>query len=1112
MKSVWTGTDIFKDILETVCSGLSPVHVCGQLDASGVSFVAELSQSLHRRILIVAPDGEIAARWVRDMKFFLAESGREMVSEDTGNREPAVRAEAAGRVILFPEFRGQETDAREDATIFRAHLNASLHRIQESDWGVAIVPASFLAVRMEDPGRFHSAFLELRSGADYRVHDLMNRLMESGYQRVMRVETPGDFAYRGGILDVYIPLYSLPVRIEFFGDEIVSIREFDALTQRSISRVKTVRISSAADTGQDIQKEPFFNRLSHWFGVDVITVWLDPDRIIHSLTHLIPGWSLPSGRSRLPGNPSILWDIVEDLSPSSTSAFMLPGRQISEFNGDYRAMVNAFRQWIHQGYDIIVVHHRETVRKVVSERLTVAEIELDDLPEIDRRQWRRLPQQEPVGVTFVTGMLSNGFLIESARLVCITERDIVGRKERQPWRRADDLEQGVSFQDLHPGDLVVHVNHGIGRYDGLHRLKVDGKERDFLLLRYADDQKLYLPVDRLNHIQKYQAASSARPPLDKIGGVTFEKRKKKVRESVLKLAAELLKLFSQREVVTGFSFPPDDAWQREFELGFEYEETPDQLRAIVDIKEDMQAARPMDRIVCGDVGYGKTEVAMRAAFKAAVAGRQVAVLVPTTILAQQHFRSFQKRFQPFPVKIAMLSRFLNDRDRTEVIKQIADGSVDVVIGTHALLADSVRFANLGLLIIDEEHRFGVKHKERLKQMRTKIDVLTLTATPIPRTLNMSLLGLREISLINTPPETRLPIRTHILKFNRERIREAILDEVNRGGQVFFVHNRVQSIGMLTDMLRKLVPEVRFAIAHGQMSETKLEAIMLQFLEKEFDVLVCTTIIESGLDISSVNTIIINRADQLGLAQLYQLRGRVGRDRYQAVALLLVPASRIIRDKARERLSAIKEAIELGSGFRLATRDLDLRGAGDLLGANQHGHISAVGFDMYCRMIREAVQDLRGEHVEDVPECDIRLPYELAIPQDYIEDPAERLELYRRFSFMRTTETLDALMYALRDRYGDPPAEVLHLAELTAIRITARVLSTTVLEYKNGMLIAEFHDTTPLKPETIMTLLVRTPNKFQFSPPRTLFIRLDAIRPDDLLRKTRDELEALVQIS
>lgn len=1112
MKLFWTDLELFNQ-LETSLrkSSRGPVAISGSAGAAGAALVAGLSARQKRPVLIVVKNAVEAVRWTKDLKFFSAEEGMELIDDSSTNNEPGVRSEASGRVILFPEYRQRNEDSDEARATFNAHLSASLHNLSQQDNPIAVAPVSFLAVRMADPKAVSDAAIEIRSGADINVRELMQKLVSFGFERGIRVEKPGEFAYRGGILDVYIPAYSLPVRIEFFGDEIVSIREFDALTQRSISRVKTVRISGAVRSSDETECQPVFSQINDWFGRNVQIIWMEPDALIEKLIESDASLLPSESRDDLPGDSPVFWDIIETTDIESDRRFPLPIAPVPEFKGDYRKMASQFRKWTDQGTRINVVYHRESVRKVVNERLAMADLDMDDPETWKNRRVvvERLAQD--AGVNYIAGTLSRGFHIPSAGIVYITERDIVGKKQRQPWQKRDDLQDAVSFQDLRPGDLVVHMDHGIGCYDGLHRLTVNGKPRDFLLLRYANDQKLYLPVDKLHLIQRYMSAGSTQPHLDKMGGVAFKKRQKKIKESVLKLAAELLKLFSRREVVNGFAFPSDDAWQREFELGFAYEETPDQMKAIIDVKGDMENTRPMDRIVCGDVGYGKTEVAIRAAFKAAVAGKQVAVLVPTTILAQQHFRSFQKRMKQFPLKISMLSRFLGARDKKEVLKQLAAGNIDIIVGTHALLADSVRFENLGLVIIDEEQRFGVKHKEKMKQIRTRVDVLTLTATPIPRTLNLALLGLREISLINTPPESRLPIDTRISKFDRKIIREAILREMERGGQVYFVHNRVQSIYAMAEMVRNLVPEARLCVGHGQMSESKLEKIMLNFLDKEFDVLVCTTIIESGLDIPSVNTIIINRADRLGLAQLYQLRGRVGRAQRQAYAHLLVPPTRVVTDKARERLTAIREAVELGAGFKLATRDLDIRGAGDILGANQHGHITAVGFDMYCKMIREAVQELKGVELEDIPECEIKLPCEMAIPEAYIEDPSMRLEIYRRFSATQSPEQVDVMMAGLKDQYGEPPVEMYVLAELTAVRIAARRLALTMLEFKNGAITATFHNSTPVKPDKIMSMLMKSPEKYQFNPPGTLFIRVQSISGNELVRKTRDELDTIVNL-
>ncbi|MGB4098776.1 MAG: transcription-repair coupling factor [bacterium] len=1110
MKDIWKNTQLFSDISMAFSKGIDRLSITGLIGSAGASLVAGLVNRFDRPVAVVVKDGEEARKWLKDIKFFLSEPGKEILSDQRSFSEPAIRTELAGRVILFPDFSDRSEKDPDAQAGFNAHAHASLHCLHYQKNPVAIVPASFLGIHTGDSRQFKEFGTHLLTGMEISIRSIIESLADMGYERVFRVEKPGEYAQRGGILDIFIPVYTLPVRIEYFGNEILSIREFDPLTQRSISRVNNVYLTNVVKQEPEIKKSTFYESLSDWFESEPVMFWIEPDSIIEILKACDSQIFQDINRRLLPGRPSIVGDIVTLGQVGNDGCFEMPISAVPEFNGDYRRLVQAFRKWTAENYQITVVYYRESLRKLVNERLVFDDEAFDEVLSDQPEKSHRSVKNGKL-IEFLPGELSRGFLLPEVGAVFITERDIVGLKRKQSWQRKEETEFALSFRDLSPGDLVVHVDHGIGRYDGLHRLSVAGKERDFLLLRYADEQKLYIPVDKLFLVQRYLSSSDTPPPLDRIGGTVWKTKKKKVHESVLRLAAELLDLFSRREVAQGFSFPADDLWHQEFDMGFEYEETPDQLLAIHQVKADMEKAKPMDRIVCGDVGFGKTEVAMRAAFKAASGGKQVAVLAPTTILTQQHFRSFQKRFERFPIKIAMLSRFLTARDKKNVLKGIADGTVDIVIGTHAILGGEVHFKDLGLLIIDEEHRFGVRHKEKLKKMRASIDVLTLTATPIPRTMNMALLGLREISLINTPPDARRPIKTKIVKFDRSLIRQAILEEINRGGQVYFVHNRVQSIAAVAEMLKKLVPEAKFEISHGQMKESELEKVMLRFLEKEFDVLICTTIIESGLDIPSVNTIIINRADKLGLAQLYQLRGRVGRDRYQAYAWLMVPSSGKIASKAMQRLTAIHQALELGAGFGLATRDLDIRGAGDILGHNQHGHISAVGFEMYCRLIKDAVKEIKGEISLESEECDIRIPSEMAIPEEYIERPAARLEVYRRFSNANDWEQINQILQNLKDQYGDPPDAVETIAYIAGIRICANRLSISKIDYKSGAVTAVFRETTPLQPETMLELIAKKPNLYRFIPPHSLVINLDGQKSDDLVRKAHYALQKICSL-
>jgi transcription-repair coupling factor (superfamily II helicase) len=652
--------------------------------------------------------------------------------------------------------------------------------------------------------------------------------------------------------------------------------------------------------------------------------------------------------------------------------------------------------------------------------------------------------------------ISSGFGLLEAGLWFLSDSEIFHRAlSRKKSRRFKEGIALSSYQSLQPGDYVVHIDYGIGRYRGLQTIMVDGRKRDCLLIFYAGDDKLYVPIEEFTRVQKFAGKEGA-PALSRLGTGAWEKVKARAKKAIMDMAEELISLYAKRQALPGHQFPPDSQWQKELEASFPYEETPDQEKVIDDIKADMMRTVPMDRLVCGDVGYGKTEVAIRAAFKAVESGKQVAVLVPTTILAQQHLNTFRERMAQFPVRIDMLSRFKAPKDAGAVKMGIKNGAIDIVIGTHMLLQKNIEFKDLGLLIIDEEHRFGVAHKEKIKHLKTQIDSLTLTATPIPRTLQLSLLGARDMSIINTPPRDRLPIVTEVALFNDRVVFEAIERELARGGQIFFVHNRVESIDAIYRYLKKLLPTVDIAVGHGQMPERTLERVMMDFLNKKHQVLLATTIIESGLDIPSVNTIIINRADKLGLAQLYQLRGRVGRSPRRAYAFLLVPPLKMLTEKARKRLRAIEEFTELGSGYHLALRDLEIRGAGNILGAQQHGFVEEIGFDMYCRLLEEAVAEIKhGGAAPEKVEMKIQTDLDLFLPESYVDDPDLRVDLYRSLSDISDIEKLSSFAEELKDRFGAFPEAVQNLLNLTETRIIAGKLGVRKLAFRNGDLSLEF---------------------------------------------------------
>ena len=677
----------------------------------------------------------------------------------------------------------------------------------------------------------------------------------------------------------------------------------------------------------------------------------------------------------------------------------------------------------------------------------------------------------PEPLAILVGGAHVGFECPGLGLVCLTETELFGH--RRTMRRRPTYQRGTTiaaFTDLAPGDLVVHVEHGIGRYAGLVTLAVDGTPADYLLLEYAEGARLYLPVQRMAAVTKYAGSGDAAPRLDKLGATTWQRTKDSVRASLREMAQDLLRLYAERQVVEGLAVAADTPWQHEFEAAFPFEETPDQLESIRQVKADLERRQPMDRLVCGDVGYGKTEVAMRAALKVALDGRQVAILVPTTILAEQHWNTFRERFTPYPVRVEMLSRFRSPARQKTVLAGLAAGTVDVVIGTHRLLSKDVAFKDLGLLVVDEEHRFGVAHKERLKQLRKAVHVLTLTATPIPRTLSMAMAGIRDLSVIESPPADRLAVETVVCRFDPQVIKEAIERELGRGGQVFVVHNRIQSLPTLVRLIQRLVPRARVAIAHGQLREATLERTMLDYVGGAYDVLVATAIIESGLDIPASNTIIINRADRLGLAQLYQLRGRVGRDRLQAYAYLLIPADGRVDETAAKRLRVVQELTALGSGLKVALRDMEIRGAGNLLGAQQHGQIEMVGFDLYLKLLEEAVRELRGEPVEDEVDPVVTVDAAAYLPDEYVAEPAQRLALYKRLAGVRAAGEIEDARRELRDRFGPLPEAAARLLDVVALRLDAKALRLERLEVRGGHALLTFSPTTPVPPGRIIDLL------------------------------------------
>jgi transcription-repair coupling factor (superfamily II helicase) len=902
------------------------------------------------------------------------------------------------------------------------------------------------------PKDFAARTSRLAVGEEVGRETLIEQLDAAGYERVETVVEVGQWAMRGGIVDCFSPSREGPVRIEFFGDEIESIRAFDPTTQRSVASLESYEILPLVN---DLESEC---SLLDYLPPSSLVVLEDPS-LLDAPPDDAPA-ALPLAEL-LADRPRIELGLLSTEQSPEFQRFTLQTRSVGGFRGQFRQLEAELGQWMAEGFRVRLVCQddlqAQRLRRILEEHLITAE-----------------PGQRLLGperCLILIGECSTGFQIPELGLVVLTEEELFGAKRRTLRRPLFQRGAAISaFTDLAIGDLVVHEEHGIGRYLGLSTLSVDGKGADYLLLEYAERNRLYLPVSRLGAVSKYLSSDGEPARLDRLGGTAWQRVKESVRASLRKMTEELLQLYATRSVIDGDACSPDAPWQREFEAAFRFEETPDQFRAIEDIKADMERPRPMDRLVAGDVGYGKTEVALRGAFKAVMDGKQVALLVPTTILAQQHWGTFKERFEPFPFRVEMLSRFRTPKEQKAVLAGLRQGSVDVVIGTHRLLSGDVVFKDLGLVIIDEEHRFGVAHKEKLKQLRKSVDVLTLTATPIPRTLYMSLAGVRDLSTIETPPPDRLPVETVVCRFSPTMIKEAIEQELQRGGQVFFVHNRVQSLASMAAFLKKLVPGARVVMAHGQMRERELEQVMLRFVSGEADVLVSTAIIESGLDIPASNTMIINRADRFGLAQLHQLRGRVGRERLQAYAYLLVPADGRIDELAQKRLRVIEELTDLGSGYKLALRDLEIRGAGNLLGAEQHGHIAAVGIDLYTKLLEESVRELKGEVVEPTLDPTVTVPVEAYIPESYVPEVTQRLSLYKRLAAVEKPGELEVIREELEDRFGTLPVSVSQLLEVVELKRLARTLGIEKLEISSAKAVLTFAPSTTVSPDRLLRLL------------------------------------------
>ena len=1126
--------------LQGTWSGAKRVQgIQGGAKAYVLSLVAEKSR---RPMLIIAPTTSDAENLYDDLGFFLGEE----------RSLPPFRK----RLHLFPSWEVLPFEKLSPHPDNVATRLEGLYKLVEEHAPILIATPAALLQKVISKEQFKQSYLYLVAGQELARDSLLQHLVQWGFQNIPLVEERGDFSVRGGIVDIFSPGYAQPLRLEFDGDRLESIREFSPANQRSerpqeemfllpmkefslkradLESVVRKLDQRAGELEVDRrQKHSLLESLREGIpfpGIESLVPYFYPE-LVSIFSYLSPETLIwLDGGDRVEAEAErfgqLAWERYEKateerhlvppvetlyLNEHEWRAALEPWAQVrgesltmlatSEKAQESTLTVESFltsdmrHESALRGTDVSLAPLVQRLKGWQSERVffvaptkgdamrlreLLASYDLD-VPVVEGAVAGLLARGE-LPRAIVGGHLNQGFRLPEAHLVVVTFDEIFGTRKRQPTASTKSHPSHflTSLSELKQDDYVVHLDHGIGIYRGLKFLRVAGVEGEFLHLEYEAGDRLYLPVDRINMVQKYIGGDGAQPSLDRLGGTAWEKVKAKARKSIFAMAEELIQLYAIREARQGNAFAPPDTLYREFEAAFEYEETPDQQRAIDETLAGMQSRKPTDRLICGDVGYGKTEVAMRAAFLAVEGGKQVAVLAPTTILAQQHLQTFRHRFRNHPVRIEMVSRFLTSKEITQVLQQTARGNVDVLIGTHRLLQKDVEFKDLGLVIIDEEHRFGVVHKERLKKLRQLVDVVSLTATPIPRTLHMSLVGIRDLSIIETPPADRLAIQTYVTRYDEQVIRDAILRELQRGGQVFFLHNRVETIDRLALKLADLLPEAKLAVAHGQMRPKELEKVMLDFLENKTQVLVCSAIIESGLDFPNANTIIINRADQFGLAQLYQLRGRVGRSHRHAYAYLLIPGEKVITPDAERRLRALQELDGLGGGFKLALHDLEIRGAGNLLGEQQSGQITAVGFELYTEMMQKAVSELKGEVVAPEVEPEIRLEIPAYFPESYIPDANQRLLFYKRLASVANALELAELKEEIRDRFGPTTPIVENLFRVMDLRRVLKEFLVQQISVSNGQVFLLFHPESPVKVEKLLELIKKQKNKFRLAP-------------------------------
>lgn len=1085
--SLWNQSKEFKEIIKIIKEKLiNKILLSGLKDSARSFFIAALvsKEEIKKSYLIITDSQENALKIYQDLDTFL---------NNSQNKEENIFLFPSSDVLPYEDISSDPQIIQQRINILK-HLSMSG---QDKKRIILITDIKALLPKLASPQKFRKTSWKLKVGDVLKKEDFLKIILDQNYRSVEIVEEKGQFNSRGGLIDFFPVTSENPLRLELFGDQIESIRYFNLNTQRSILKLADYTLLPSRELTVDGSSNDNYSTLFDYLPEDLIVLQNEPELIQEKAEEFLEEvediyQKIEKNKKELIFSPSsyfitnseichklkyknmINLSYLPEENKGSISAnqeekkeyiseFILDGQEISSYFGNLDLFSKDLEKWQKEKQHIIILVRNEGRAQRLGEILEERGVERFSTGRLE--EYTALQSKSTIFISY--GYLNYGFRLPYLKAIFITDQEIFGKERNKRYQLTRHKSEPFSTaMDISSGDYIVHLDHGIGIYNGMVNLTVKGVKQDYLLIEYAQGDKLYVPVDQLNLVHKYIGIKDKTPKIYRLGGVSWGKAKGKAKRSIQKLAQELYNLYVARKEIRGFAFSKDNNWQQELEMSFPYEETYDQLQALSEVKADMEVVKPMERLVCGDVGYGKTEIAIRAAFKAVLDGKQVAILAPTTILVQQHYDNFRERMSPFPINIDMLSRFRTKQEQKKVIEGLEEGKVDIIIGTHRLIQSDIRFKDLGLLIVDEEQRFGVLHKERIKKLKESIDSLTLTATPIPRTLHMSLIGVRDLSVINTPPEDRFPIATYICRRDDKVIVEAIRRELDREGQIFFVHNRVRSIQKIARDLNQLFPQARIGIAHGQMAEEQLEDIMIDFLEKKYDILVCTTIIEIGLDIPNVNTIIIDDAHKFGLSQLYQLRGRVGRTDRRAYAYFFYPSYRSISNTAKKRLQAIKEFSELGSGFKLAMRDLEIRGAGNLLGKEQHGSVGEVGFNLYCRLLEEAIKELREEkegkekEIEITPVIDVKI--DAYIPGGYIPDLKQRVLIYKKLADIKDLEGLERTKEELKDRYGIYPREVRNLLEIIYLKIFLRKLGIGSLVLKENKLILRYLEDVEIK--------------------------------------------------